>query len=785
MVRVQKDLFIFGGSDNQVLGGGNNFVYRLDLENMKWKTVDALGEAPLGRTLHSCCHVNNSFYIFGGRSTRVGKEEKDVRTRQCFNDLYSFNTNDCRWEKLDARGDVPSPRCGHTMVHDGADRFIVFGGLTSDTKYMNEVYELNLASLRWTRIECSGDQPAGRERHSAVWLNEQKQLLVYGGWVHGGASNQCYSLDMETKKWSKNQVAQLSEGRLNDTDTRRYGHTAHLINNSKQMIVFGGKNQFWHNLNSVLVYNVSSTAFTAPSSSPQLLTTINNKFSGNKLELVIDDVPSLSINQQSVSSPKAPNSPVLSPQVQQPVEKNVEEKQRIEENERLEMKKQQEENERLEKLRLLEIEQRQREKELQEEQQRIEKERLAKEKRDQEEKDRLAKEESDRQDRLAKEESDRKEKERLAKEESDRQERLKEEANEKERLAKEESDRQEKERLAKEESDRLEKERLEESARQEKLAKEESDRLEKERLAKEESDRQERQEESDRQEKERLAKQESDRVEKERLAKEESDRQEKEESERLERVAKEESDRLEKERLAKEESDRLEKERIEEADRQEKERLAKEESDRLEKERLESDRLEKERLAKEESDRQEKERLEKEESDRLEKERLAKEESDRQEKQAKEESDRLEKATSESISKESVPTIEESQLDDSLADKLKAVENKDKLVNLSKPKAKRTVRQTKRERSNIHDLTQILQQEAVVDLPSETKFEQLEQEAKKIKEEPVEDATPTSAKVPKGGVNPFAMGGMGRGGMGGMMAEMMQKRNQMKKEEEK
>jgi hypothetical protein len=726
IILKQKDLFIFGGSDNQVLGGGNNFVYKLDLESMRWRTVDAIGEAPTGRTLHACCNIGDYFYVFGGRSTRVGKEERDVRTRQCFNDLYSFEMADCRWTKMETKGEAPSPRCGMSVVTDG-DKLYIFGGLTSDTKYQSDVYELNLASLRWTKLECSGDIPAGRERHSAV-LDNSKRMIVYGGWVHGGASNQCYTLDLSNLKWVKNAPPSIQQDSTGgDSQTRRYGHSAHLINGGRHMLVFGGKNQFWHNLSSCLVYDLTGQGYAPPTSSAQLVSSINNKFPGPKHELAIEEIPlqSLHQQQQSVSSPvgkgRTPNSPVLtvSPQRQQPVEKSFEDKDEEERAEEAERKRLKEEQEILEK-------------ERREEQARLEKERLEKE-------------------RFEQEQQKIREQERVERERREEQERL-----EKERIHKE-----------RQEQERLEQEREQQLSEQETREKAEQSRIEQERLEVEEQERNERvQAEQQRIEKERL-------VEEERVAKEKSEK-ERQDQERLDQERTD-QERIERERIEQEAQREEQTQQRIEHERLEKERLEREEQERLTNEKTEQERVEQERR---EQERIEKERLEREEQERLANEKMLVQERVEQEKIEQEPVQSLEKVEKQKEKPQQEESIQPTEhADDAISERLKAVENKEKLVNMNKPKFSKRTHKLSRKETNVQELASSLQQQAIVELPSDSKFDDLEQEAKKIAA-PVEEK---QEKKPVGAVNPF---GMGRGGMGNMMQEMLAKRNQIKKNTE-
>ena len=97
-------LFIFGGyySSKQRL----NDAYILTMSNMTWKRIkdqpiikEPMNEvseigAPSPRANHSACYLNGKVYIFGGHG---GTNYQ----RKTFNDLYSFDIEDQKWEQIE------------------------------------------------------------------------------------------------------------------------------------------------------------------------------------------------------------------------------------------------------------------------------------------------------------------------------------------------------------------------------------------------------------------------------------------------------------------------------------------------------------------------------------------------------------------------------------------------------------------------------------------------------------------------------------------------------------
>lgn len=118
---------------------------------------------------------------------------------------------------------------------------VLFGGVTSDDTYLNDVYLFRLGSLTAEKLDCSGQLPEGRERHSAALYNDK--MLVFGGWSKGGVTKELFELDLKTKMWKQIKIP-------NDVENvYRYGHSAVVYKDA--MFVFGGKDASMDNYNQV------------------------------------------------------------------------------------------------------------------------------------------------------------------------------------------------------------------------------------------------------------------------------------------------------------------------------------------------------------------------------------------------------------------------------------------------------------------------------------------------------------------------------------------------------
>lgn len=94
---------------------------------------------PAARSGHTLACANEKAYLFGG----CGIEDGGAAV---FNDIWILHIADnFRWEKVDAMGDVPSPRWRHsfTFLPDNTSIFL-FGGLCRVCLFMTEANQCML-----------------------------------------------------------------------------------------------------------------------------------------------------------------------------------------------------------------------------------------------------------------------------------------------------------------------------------------------------------------------------------------------------------------------------------------------------------------------------------------------------------------------------------------------------------------------------------------------------------------------------------------------------------------
>lgn len=170
------------------------------------------------------------------------------------------------------RGDIPPPLVGAsvTLVDDPnptKSRLYLFGGrLVTTRRMMNDLYELNMSTLRWKRLFASSEEeedipdgqltagssssssstkPQPRYFHSCnLW---EEKLIIFGGmgYVDGNESELCVlneivAFDLKTYTWQFDIVSNSShENAQNFIPQPRYAHLSSTTVDS--LIIIGGQ----------------------------------------------------------------------------------------------------------------------------------------------------------------------------------------------------------------------------------------------------------------------------------------------------------------------------------------------------------------------------------------------------------------------------------------------------------------------------------------------------------------------------------------------------------------
>ena len=224
---------VFGGdthklNKNRLL---DDDLYLFNINSYKWTIPQPIGPRPLGRYGHKISIIANNpmqtkLYLFGGQIDETYFNDLVVF------DLSSFRRPNSHWEFLEPVSTLPPPLTNHTMVtYD--NKLWVFGGKTPKT-ISNDTYCYDPIQNDWSKIETTGEKPLPIQEHASVVYRHL--MCVFGGkGIHNTYSNDVYFLNLISLKWYK--LPRIKEG----IPQERSGHSLTLMKNEKLLIMGGDK----------------------------------------------------------------------------------------------------------------------------------------------------------------------------------------------------------------------------------------------------------------------------------------------------------------------------------------------------------------------------------------------------------------------------------------------------------------------------------------------------------------------------------------------------------------
>ncbi|KAL0414693.1 UNVERIFIED_CONTAM: Dynein regulatory complex subunit [Sesamum radiatum] len=204
-----------------------------------WMVLSISGEKPTPRFNHAAAVVGNKMVVVGGESANGLLEDVQVLSFDRFSwtmassklylsptslplkipackgplgeegasywrenrTFWAFDMEAECWSPIEAKGDIPVARSGHTVVRANSV-LILFGGEDTKRRKLNDLHMFDLKSLTWLPLHCTGPRPSARSNHIAALYND-KMLFIFGGSSKSRTLNDLYSLDFEAMVWSR------------------------------------------------------------------------------------------------------------------------------------------------------------------------------------------------------------------------------------------------------------------------------------------------------------------------------------------------------------------------------------------------------------------------------------------------------------------------------------------------------------------------------------------------------------------------------------------------------
>eukprot|EP01156_Anaeramoeba_ignava_P022499 Anaeramoba_ignava/c20727_g2_i4.p1 GENE.c20727_g2_i4~~c20727_g2_i4.p1 ORF type:complete len:305 (-),score=96.39 c20727_g2_i4:517-1431(-) len=207
-----------------------------------WKEIESRSKIkPEERFRASYTLYNNKIIIYGGCKI------ENYRKYIYYDDMYEFDLATKKWSKIEQIGDLPAARWGNTtVVHD--DRLIIFGGRQKSKEDPTPFY-FDLKKRVWSNLDTKGDSESLYYHASVVYKN--RYMISIGGLIPNDKYNtKIYSLDLEKLEWK---VINIKGENLSP----RFGHTAVIENDD--IYVLGGYKRY--TLSGLFKFNLLSNSW--------------------------------------------------------------------------------------------------------------------------------------------------------------------------------------------------------------------------------------------------------------------------------------------------------------------------------------------------------------------------------------------------------------------------------------------------------------------------------------------------------------------------------------------
>lgn len=173
-VAYGKKIYVWGGRNEE---NACNQVYIFDTESLTWTRPKASGMVPAARDGHTACVINHRMYIFGGFEEEIDRFS---------NDVYYLDLATLKWHYVMTSGEVAKYRDFHSASAIGT-RMYVFGGRgdvngpygNQNEEYCSNIIYFDAESNRWHKPVTTGDIPKGRRSHSSFIVDGL--LYIFGG----------------------------------------------------------------------------------------------------------------------------------------------------------------------------------------------------------------------------------------------------------------------------------------------------------------------------------------------------------------------------------------------------------------------------------------------------------------------------------------------------------------------------------------------------------------------------------------------------------------------------
>lgn len=221
--------------------------------NCTVQTIKPSQNIPSGRYGSVLLFYNNKLYLFGGKN-----ENSD-----CDDDIYEYDIKSDKWNKIEILNNGAKPSCryyasGSVYVDSNdntKDYLIIYGGINieNDKDYYSDVWKYSFIEKNWKEIKIIGPK-LKRAFHSVNFIG--KKLIVHGGYKIGDKVN-TISGDTLVLELNDNNNNDLEWKLVDKINLPRYKHSSIILNN--YVLITGGKNEDNKNVEGLYMLNYDSS----------------------------------------------------------------------------------------------------------------------------------------------------------------------------------------------------------------------------------------------------------------------------------------------------------------------------------------------------------------------------------------------------------------------------------------------------------------------------------------------------------------------------------------------
>ncbi|XP_020220693.1 acyl-CoA-binding domain-containing protein 6 isoform X1 [Cajanus cajan] len=259
---IENKMVVVGGESGSEL---LDDVQVLNFDRFSWTTASSklyLSPSSLPLKIPAC--KGHCLVSWGGKALLIGGKTDPASDKIS---VWAFDTESECWSLMEAKGDIPVARSGHTVVMANSV-LILFGGEDAKRRKLNDLHMFDLNSFTWLPLLYTGAAPCPRFNHVAA-LYDGKILFIFGGASKSRTLNDLYSLDFGTMEWSRIKIRGFHP-------SPRSGCCGVLCG-TKWYITGGGSKKKRHG--ETLVYDIVRSEWSVAIASPPSSITTNKGFS--------------------------------------------------------------------------------------------------------------------------------------------------------------------------------------------------------------------------------------------------------------------------------------------------------------------------------------------------------------------------------------------------------------------------------------------------------------------------------------------------------------------------